>query len=113
MTSFVDEVLWSSDSQRIASSYAVFDVETGKLISRLDADYRVRFRVWHPNNRWLTATADGEIWIWDIQENRLVSKIPTTYGYYGMRDLAWSPDRSTLALGGSDGVIRLWDVSDS
>ncbi|MEO8609367.1 MAG: family 16 glycoside hydrolase [Chloroflexota bacterium] len=30
-------------------------------------------------------------------------------GYFG--DIVWSPDGLTLAIGGSDGVVRLWDVA--
>ncbi len=73
----------------------------------------VRSVAWHPGGRHLAVTAytpalgAAEILVYDAQSWRVVAR-GVGEGVWSFRSLAWSPDGSVLASGGTDYVITLW-----
>ncbi len=62
-----------------------------------------------PDGRYLATAGTGSLAMWSFEKGAykpLFEKIGLT-----ARCMAFSPDSGTLALGGDDGAIRLWDVS--
>src|SRR5262249_6106588 len=55
-----------------------------------------------------TGRGDRVIRLWDIATGDVRHKIDGPVG--GSRCVAWSPDGRTLATGGDDGRVRLWEV---
>ncbi|MGH8877453.1 MAG: WD40 repeat domain-containing protein, partial [Stackebrandtia sp.] len=66
------------------------------------------------SRRGLAAAADTEILVWDPDTGECVRTWRFSAGLKGarLRALAWSPDGSRLAAGGSLGSIKLWGESD-
>ncbi len=101
----------------------VLNIE-GKLESRMTLDLQEDMIVgpitWNQEGRRIAIGASSEpysdewyglVWIWDSQTGETVSKLehpcPVT-------DLVWNPVRhNLLATGCTDGIVRIWDVSES
>jgi RNA polymerase sigma factor (sigma-70 family) len=67
-----------------------------------------------------SAGSDGTARLWDVATGKELRTLPGVKGHSGPKgalssaaasSLAFSPDSKTLALGGSDGTIGLWDKS--
>jgi WD40 repeat protein len=58
----------------------------------------------------VSADATGEVYVWDAPTGKVVDRFAAHKG--GVTSLALSPDASTLATGGADSSVRLWDTSD-
>ena len=50
----------------------------------------------------------GEVFVWDLAKQKVIKTFKAHHGY--TRGIALSPDGKTLATGGNDQVIRLWDT---
>jgi WD40 repeat protein len=66
---------------------------------------------------WLAAAGDDQkIFIWDWRNGRLSATMDPSdrlhFSSAPIVSVAWSSDGARLAAAQSDGVVRLWDVSD-
>jgi WD40 repeat protein len=60
-----------------------------------------------PDGAWY-AVANRAISLWDAQTGRLLLALPRENSQ--VIALAWSPNRSYLAVGSADGGLALWDL---
>ncbi len=68
-----------------------------------------------------SGSSDGTASLWEVATGKNLCNLPGVKGHPGPTDrssaavfsLAFSPDGKTLALGGSDGTIGLWDKASS
>jgi WD domain, G-beta repeat len=60
-----------------------------------------------PDGKALAACEEKGVSVWDVADGKLRWRRP---GRFAGR-VAWSPDGRTLAAGGTDGVIPLWDAA--
>ncbi|MER7576512.1 hypothetical protein [Streptomyces sp. NPDC126514] len=76
--------------------------------------------VFSPTGRYLAGSSDdGTVQLWDVRRPSApvplghISDIPSHTNVLDVEGTAvFSPDEKTLASGGSDGLVRLWDISD-
>jgi len=113
--SFSSRVIFNTDSTLIASldntTIKVWEVATGKVIAHrdLEANLDLSNLIFQPNKKVLTYTTYRSLNHWDITTDKVrVSSLLTDY--WG--NLAYSADGKTLALGGAENRIRLFDVEN-
>jgi WD40 repeat protein len=54
------------------------------------------------------ASADGTIWIWDVESGKVLQQLSENFG--PIRSITYSPDGKHLALASAYGTARIWDV---
>jgi WD40 repeat protein len=62
-----------------------------------------------PDGRWVAATSDSALRIWDIKNQQLLRKIDVVSSG-NLAGLAFSPDQKMIAVGGPDGHTYLYDI---
>lgn len=87
----------------------VWNVETGKLINKFDADERVFNGQLSPNGKMLATTDFREITkIWDIEKGSLLSTIGSKKD--GQRIIAWSNDSEKVFVNPDKGDLKVYEA---
>ena len=85
----------------------VWDPATGQELARQSRVPISAGLAFSPDGRILAFAGASEIRLWDLVAGE-VRKIPTPH-LGRITSLAFSPDQKSLASGGDDGVVRLWE----
>lgn len=111
---FVSKIAFNSNGKMIASedkdTIKVWDADNGKQLyeHKLDLGTSVSNFVFVPQRDVLTFTVFSKIYSWDLSTKR-VEKLRIETDLWG--SLAYSPDGRTLALGGVENKVRLFNVT--
>ena len=91
------------------STVRLWDARSGELLGRpATSTDLVRSIVFSPDGRTLVWNDGGIIRPWDVRTG--VLRYRTIWGHSrGVKSVAFSPDGDTLASGGVDKTVRLWD----
>lgn len=111
-------LVFTPDSKTLASveyrhGIKLWDVATGKRLNALKIRPLLRDAALSPDGKSLAAvaTADDEIvYLWEVATGKLQRTLKI--GGFATGQISFSPDGSTLAVGGKDGRIKLWSVAD-
>jgi WD40 repeat protein len=113
-SNYVSKVVFSSDSKLLASedkdTIKIWDAGTGKQLNehKLDLGTNISSFVFVPGKNVLTFTVFSRIYSWDLDTKR-VEKLKIETDLWG--SLAYSPDGRTIALGGVENKVRLFNVA--
>jgi WD40 repeat protein len=100
-------------------SVRVWDVSSPRLRARIlhVGPGRVEFAT---NGKGIVAARDGTLLLWDIADlpstpfGEIIDLRPTSFGKPGVRhyNAAFSPDGKQVVAGASDGIVRVYNLSD-
>jgi WD40 repeat protein len=112
----VTGLAWTADGATLVmagseGSIKTLLAKTGQMVSKLEPlDYGIRTLDLSPNgNQMVIATYDGNVQAMSLAGKSLWK---TTLSSADPLVVRFSPDGSSIALGGSDGTVRLLDASD-
>lgn len=106
---YILQVLWSPDGKRIAftidQTIQIWDVATKHLLHT----YPANSFAWSPNGKYIASTnRDGTVHVWNAKTGQTISVYKGQAQEQGVGALAWSPDGTRIASGGTD--IHIWDA---
>ncbi|KAA0723860.1 Protein FAN [Triplophysa tibetana] len=106
----IHQVAFSPDSRHILSvgedsCLAVTDVQTGMLISSIQAEEEQRCFLWDGSTV-LTGGLSGNLTVWNLLNSKVIQKIPA---HTGAVTCMWMNEQcSTIITGGEDRQVMLW-----
>lgn len=116
---YVNSVSWSPDGTMLASGSQdkkifLWNVSTGKESRSIHVDSVRGIRVrWSPDGKILASTGNRNVHLWNPATGKKIRTLtPSTQdgvNQFSADCLDWSPDSKSLASGGSDSTIRIWD----
>jgi len=113
--SFSSRVVFNTDASLIASLdftvIKVWEIATGKVIAMKPLDFSLDMGnlIFQPNKKVITFTTSRSLNHWDITTNQVKTSSLLT-DFWG--NLDYSADGKTLALGGAENRVRLFDVEN-
>jgi WD40 repeat protein len=114
----IDSVAISPDGTVLATggcAARLWRLPDGAEIGRLDA-VRARSLVFTPDGRFLAGTGRYEVGpdafalLWEVPSGRLCHTLKCSSAW-GEDGLAMSPDGTVVAVGGGDGLVRIWELA--
>jgi len=115
---WIDDVAWSSDGTRLASSsddggVYLWDAANGMQLQRLQGHHgRVIAVAWSPDGNRLASCGGregrGELFVWNAQSGECVRALREQSEIVSA--IAWNPSKDLLVSGGSDGTLHWWDA---
>ena len=130
-TETVYSLAWHPDGRTLASGgedgrVILWDVESGEKVPILEGWeswgylFGVRSVAWHPDGRTLAAGGgEGRVILWDVESRETVATLEGHTDWVQdlvgaafplVSNVVWHPDGRTLASGGEDGRVVLWDA---
>ncbi|BAZ40246.1 WD-40 repeat-containing protein [Calothrix sp. NIES-4101] len=112
-------VSWSHDGKAIALSpvsssntIKIWDATTGKLLQTLDHKFTSSVMSltgfeWSPDSKKIASTSVTGTFIWDVSTGKKLQEFPGLY----VASAVWSPDGKSIAMGGQEQNIKIWDVT--
>lgn len=86
----------------------IWNVLTGSLERTIQVASWPQSLALSPDGQYVATASDSGAQLWDMSSGDLSATLPGGAALY----VAFSPDDSTLACGGNDGVVRLWNTID-
>jgi WD40 repeat protein len=84
--------------------------QNGYLIKEIRSNQGVVKSVsWSSDGRLATGGEDGTLKIWDQNGSRFIDELNSNQGI--VNSLSWTKDGRTLAAGGSNGNVKLWNIN--
>jgi guanine nucleotide-binding protein subunit beta-2-like 1 protein len=121
-TGYVNTVTVSPDGSLCASggkdgTAMLWDLNSGKLLSSLEAGDIIYALVFSPIRYWLCAATASTIKIWDLESKTCLNELKPDFPILNKKavpiqciSLAWSHDGQDLYAGYTDNVMRVWSV---
>lgn len=107
-----NSIALSSDGKMLAISFRndeiqIWDITTEKLLRTIQTTTRTYNVVFSPDSQTL-ASCGEDIYLWDVQTGKLINTLTGHSDQVSL--LAFSPNGDTLASGGWDNTIILWEI---
>jgi dipeptidyl aminopeptidase/acylaminoacyl peptidase len=111
---------WSPDGKTLAlghhsSHVDLWDVKEKKTVGGFKYDGALHAIAWSPDGKKLAAAGGPKILVWDPKASALIKSFDVKEGPPSptplVASLAFGPDSTTLAAGGWDAVIRLFNLN--
>jgi serine/threonine protein kinase/WD40 repeat protein len=107
---------FSPDSRQFAhaepdGSLVLTDLPSGRMAKKLDPGPRATSGLaFHPKLRQIALGHAGGVQVRDLETGRVLAESPLSV-QSGSESIVWHPDGNSLAVVGSDRVIRFWDTA--